>query len=578
MSALTLALFAAAALVAPQETPKPAEPQQPQAQPAPQIKLAGAGQQQQPPARSIPSVKDYRGGEDGSPYIRRFEDVRRLDLSTIDFDAPVLAQVNGRDVTRDEYLLWYCLNAGQNGILRAQLDILSRKGMERVLEEGGDSKDFLVSDEEIQAKLDAEENLARAQGEDALNAYKERIESTLGWDRYRQYVRSHLQNERLLLPPITPIEEGDEPMGLPIEAAVLLEDQPELRDYLNNSYLSGQDFPAMFRTQFLKMLQAAMIQRADIKYALESDLPAGVYMTVEGEPVTVEEILAFTPEHEEVRDGALHLCLLYRAIDDVIADAGFALENDEFEALFEAHRQEYEGTLFPLPNLIGLRGFFNMSEYREYYRRRCSFEKMLKDTVAEEDLKKHHEVYGRLFYESGKVDNEVYWISLTDTEKTFGLEGRAAWDKAAERIEKVKEAVLAGKSPADVRAELCSPDRGFPKGNTDYKMRNELRQAYSENDYLIFITGYSLADDVFYNRVEGDLVGPVKMDKAILPGMRESLGYMYVQVRDYQKTQPLKGFDAQRPLVESDYYDLRFSYFAHDCFRNAQIELNPAGS
>src|SRR5690606_17969794 len=121
-------------------------------------------------------------------------------------------------------------------------------------------------------------------------------------------------------------------------------------------------------TQFLKMLQQKMIQRADIKYALEHDLPPGVYMTVEGEPVTVDQILAFTPEHMEVRDGALHLCLLYRAIDDAIAEAGATLDNEEFERLFEAHRQEYEGTLFPLPNLIGLRGFFNMSEYREYYR------------------------------------------------------------------------------------------------------------------------------------------------------------------------------------------------------------------
>ncbi|MFG0317240.1 MAG: hypothetical protein ACF8XB_08210 [Planctomycetota bacterium JB042] len=576
MSSFTLALFAAAALVTPQEAPKPAEPQ---AQPAtPQIKLGGAGQAPAAPSRGIPDIKEYRKGADGSPYIRRFEDVRRLDLSTIDFEAPILAKVNGRDVTRDEFLLWYCLNAGQNGILRAQLDILTRKGMERLVQEGGQVEDAAVGDDEVQAKIDAEENLARAQGEDALKAYKDRIENTLGWDRYRQYVKTHLQNERLLLPPIKSVEEGGEPMGLPIEAAELLDDQPELRDYLNNSYLSGQDFPAMFRTQFLKMLQQKMIERADIQYALENDLPPGVYMTVEGEPVTVEEILAFTPVHLEVRDGALHLCLLYRALDDAIAEAGFTLSNEEFETLFESHRQEYEGTLFPLPNLIGLRGFFNMSEYREYYRRRCAFEKMMNDVITEEDLRNHHEQYGRLFYESGKVDNEVYWISLVDTEQKYGLEGKAAWDKAYERIEKVKEAVLAGTSPSEVRAELCSPDRGFPKGNTDYKMRNELRQAYSENDYLIYITGYSLADDVFYNRVEGELVGPVRMDKAILPGMRDSLGYMYVQVKDYQKTQPLKSFDAQRPLVESDYFDLRFTYFAHDCFKNAQIELTAAGS
>ena len=571
MSALTLSLLAATALAAPQAAPP---------QPAPQ----GGGinavpTNQQPPSRGIESIKDYRAGNDGSPYIRRIEDVRRLDVKGIDFDAPVLAKVNGEEITRDEFLLWYCLNAGQNGILRAQLDILTRKGIQRLIDEGGSEEEFAIPDEMIQEKIDAEENMARGQGEDALRQYKERIENTLGWDRYREFVKSHLQNERLLLPAIKPLEEGAEPQGLPIEAAELLDDQPELRDYLNNSYLSGQDFPAMFRTQFLKMLQQKMIQRADIKYALENDLDDGVYMTVEGEPVTVEQILAFTPEHLEVKEGALHLCLLYKALDAAIAEAGFTLSNEDFETLFEQHRQEYEGTLLPLPNLIGLRGFFNMSEYREYYRRRCSFEQMMDGVVVEEDLRKHHEIFGRLFYESGKVDSEVYWISLTDTEKKFGLEGQAAWDKAEERINAVKEALVAGEmSPDEVRAELCSPDRGFPQGNTGHKLRNELRQSFSENDYLIFMTGYSLADDVFYNRVEKDVVGPVKMDKSILPGMRETLGYMYVQVRDFQKSQPLKSFDAQKPLVESDYFDLRFAFFAHDAFKNAQIELIGAGS
>ena len=570
MSALTLSLLAATILAAPQEAPpKPAQPG-----------INAVPANQQPPSRGIESIKEYRSGQDGSPYIRRFEDVRRLGVEGIDFEQPVLAKVNGTDVTREEYLLWYCLNAGQNGILRAQLDILTKKGVERLIDEGGKKEDFEIPDELIQEKIDAEENMARGQGEDALRQYKERIENTLGWDRYREFVKSHLQNEKLLLPPIKAPEEGGEPSGLPIEAAELLDDQPELRDYLNNSYLSGQDFPAMFRTQFLKMLQQKLIQRADIKYALEHEgMGDGVYMTVEGEPVTVKEILAFTPEHLEVKEGALNLCLLYRAIDAAISEAGFALTNEEFEALFEAHRQEYEGTLFPLPNLIGLRGFFNMSEYREYYRRRCSFEKMMAEEVVEEDLRKHHEIFGRLFYESGKVDNDVFWISLTETEKKFSLEGQAAWDKAEERINAVKEALVSGeKTPDEVRAELCSPDRGFPKGTTGYKLRNELRQSFSENDYLIFMTGYSLTDDVFYNRAEGDVVGPVKMDKSILPGMRATLGYMYVQVRDFQKSQPLKSFDAQKPLVESDFYDLKFTYFAHDCFKNAQIELTGAGS
>ncbi len=573
---LTLPLVFAAALAAPQEVdPKPAaQPQQPT------IQAVGADAARRP-GRSIESIKEYRQGNDGSPYVRRVEDIRTIDLSKVDFDADVLATVNGKPVTRNQFNLWYALNAGQNGILRAQLEILTNKGVERILGEGGNAAAFVVPDEEVEAKLRAEEDMARAQGEEALVQYKERIENTLGWDRYRRYVKSHLQSERLLLPPIKAVEEGQEPAetdpsGLPVEAAELLGDQPELRDYLNQSYLSGQDFPAMFRTQFLKMLQQKMIDRAEIKYALEYDLPDGVYMTVQGEPITVDEVLEFVPESEDVRRGALRLCLLYRALDDALASSDVVLSNEEFEALFDAHKKEYEGTLFPLPNLIGLRGFFNMSEYREYYRRRCAYEKMMKDVVSDDDLRQHQEVHGRLFYESGKVNCEVFWVSLTDTEKKFELTGQAAWDKAFERLQAAQTALASGKEADAVREEFCSPDKGFPNGVTTHRMRNELRQAFSENDYIIFMTGHSLADDVFYNRVEGEIVGPVKMDSAILPGMRDSLGYMFVRVLDFQKTQALKEFDVQRPLIVSDFFDQRFCYFAHESLKNADIELTTA--
>lgn len=549
-----------------------------QAGPAAGAKPAQGGLQVRPAtpqatATKIESIKEYRQGEEGCPYVRRLEDWRRLDLSKVDFDADVLARVNDKDITRSEWLLWYCLNAGQNGILKYQLEILTRKAVERLREQGEDTSRFEISDEDVKKRLEAEETQMRAQGEEALAAYRQRVESTIGWDRYRDLVRAHLLCERLLLPPIRPLEEGEEPQALPVETADLLSDQPELRDFLNKNYLTGTEFNPMFRTTFLRMLQQKLIERADIRYALEEKLPEGVYMTVEGEPVTVDDVLAFVKPSRQVKEGALHVAILYHALDDALRDAGVNVSREEFERLFEAHKKEFEGTLFPLPNLIQLRGFRNMSEYRQYYRRRVAFEKMLRDVVTDEDLRRHHELYGRLFYESGKVDCDVFWVSLVDTEEKFGLEGEAAWAKALERIEGARDALLAGKSPAEVRAEFCSPDKGFPKGNTGFKARNELRQAFSENDYIIFTLGYSLADDVFYNRVEGEVVGPVRFDKTPTPDDRGVLGYMLVRPRAFMKSLPLKSFEAQRPLVETDYYDLRFTYFAHECLKNAKIEF-----
>ncbi|MBI4879236.1 MAG: hypothetical protein HY812_06200 [Planctomycetes bacterium] len=572
-------------LLAQQEGPE-AQPKPPQPEPQPGISIQPSGAQPAQRSRDIESVKEYRAGRDGCPYVRRLEEVRDLDLSKIDYDAPVVARVNDTDITQDEFLLWYALNAGQNGILRSQLVILTNQAVQKAIDNGGDPAVYEVTPEEVDARLRAEEDQNRAQGEEALTAYQSRIEASMGWEKYKDFLRAHLLNERLLLPPIKPLDPSAQELnpGLPLESAELLEKQKDLRNYLTNSYETGQELPPMFRMQFLRMLQQEMIKRADIKYALEEGvepegaeaqkLPKGVYMTVNGEPVTVQEVLDFVPPQVEVKEGALRLCILYRALDDALADNDVKVGAEEFEALFRAHEAEYEGTLFPLQSAISFQGFFNMSEYREYYRRRVAFEKMLQGVVGDDDLREHHTGYGRLFYESGKVDCEVFWVSLVETEKQSGLAGQAAWDEALRRTTQAKAALLEGKSSnEEIRKQFCSEDKAFPKGTTTPKTRNELRQCFSENQYLIFIQGYSLADDIFYNRVEGDVVGPVKIEMAVLPGMRETLGYMLVKVLTFTKSTPIREFEIQKALVVSDYHDLRFSSFAHECLKNAKITL-----
>jgi hypothetical protein len=100
-----------------------------------------------------------------------------------------------------------------------------------------------------------------------------------------------------------------------------------------------------------------------------------------------------------------------------------------------------------------------------------------------------------------------------------------------------------------------------------------MRMTLGETEYNIFVDGYSLSDDAYYNRVEGEVFGPVRMRNTPLTGQRSGLGYLIGKVGEFRTTAALKDFATQRALVETDYIDLRFTYFAHECLKNAKIDL-----
>lgn len=543
------------------------------------------------PAKSISSIKEYRGGTETMPYVRRLEDVRELDLSKVDLEGAVLAVINGREIKQPEYRLWLAFAGGQNGVLRSQLVVLTRNAIKRIVDGGGTEAAFGVEDEDVAARIREEEDMARAQGEEYLKQYYSGIEATIGMERYKSFVKAHLQSERLLLPPIVKVDENTtEVSGLPVESAELLDDQPQLREYLNNAYLNGQDFPAMFRTQFLRMLQSKMIDRAEMRYAVEelagipaaesvaSDtLPEGVYMRVDGTDVPVTDILAYVPEGRDVRERALRLCLLYHAMDDVLAKTpGGLLDPKDFELQFQGHEAEYANTIFPLRNLIQLRGFLNMAEYREYFRRRTAFRLMVEKELGNEqldaELMAHQQNYGKLFYQSGKVTANILFASLEGA-MGEGSDTAAAWQKAKEKIDAACTALKKGEKTIEEARAMTDPLVAEPSGMLSGKMRNEIRSSLGETEYNIFVNGYSLSDDIFYNRVEGEIVGPVQINAGMMPGVKAGLGYMIAVPTEFQTTGPMKPFDVQRQLVHSDYFDLRFTYWAHQCLKDADIEL-----
>lgn len=570
------------------QNPAPANPA-PQNPGGPQLVPQQPGQVPQNMGRTIASVKDYRGGSDGCPYVRRAEDVRDVDLSKVDFEAAVVARVNGREITRDQLRMWVAFNSGYFGVQNELTRVLTQKAVEASLKDRPqDAPQFLVTDEDVATRLKSEEDQARAQGEAAYKGYVEQIERSMGWERYREFVKTQLQSERLLLPPVSPpLKPGEvadpnaEIAMLPPESAALLDDQAPLRDYLADSYLKRQELAPLFRVQFLRMLQDKMVERASVKYAIEEQLPTGVFMQVEGTDIPVDRILDFAAADRQQWERSLRLALLYVAVDDELSKHDSLLSPQAFAGAFTSHEAEFANTLFPLKNLIQLRGFLNMAEYRQYYMRRLGFQKYLRNVVLkgdpaayEAELQRHHAQFGRLFYESGRVSVELMFASVEECEKANP--GADGWACAQERIIAAYDALTAKESPlsfADARAKFSHPIASIPDGMLAQKVRNEMRMTLGETEYNIFVDGYSLSDDAYYNRVEGEVFGPVRMRNTPLTGQRSGLGYLIGKVGEFRTTAALKDFATQRALVETDYIDLRFTYFAHECLKNAKIDL-----
>jgi len=527
------------------------------------------------PAKRIGDIKDHRSGANGSPYVRRIEESRILDLSKVDFDAPIVATINGEDVTREEVRNWMAYTAGLTGIQNQQLNILLKQMVEEIIESGGDADNYVVTDEEIDNRIRKEEDDAREQGEEAFHQYVNQIESMVGMENYRTFVETDLLSEKCLLPRV------DKEAGtmLPPESAELLSDQPPLRDYLAESYIAGNPLPDMFRDQFLKMLKVKLIESGDIRFAVDSDLPDGVFMSVNDVPVAIEEVLSLATTNRDDYERALRLLLMYRAVDAELAKTDHLLDDDEFDLAFAAHEAEYEGTIFPLRNMIQLRGFLSMSEFEQFFRRRAGFEQMLQETeqeTLEDQYRKHHEQYGRLFYEAGKVSAEVIFTSAELSKQMLGEDAtdQEGWEKAEERILSALAAVQSGEmSFTEARMKFGDPLSHLPTGIVYQKMRNELRTAFGETEYTIFTNGYSMCDDIFYNRVEEEVVGPFAQVVVPLTKERGGLGYMLVKVIEFRQLQPLKDFNAQKPLVMNDFADLRFLYFASECLNDADIKL-----
>ncbi|MFO0980413.1 MAG: hypothetical protein U1E76_01495 [Planctomycetota bacterium] len=556
---------------------KPETP--PAAQPRPQVTTAP--QRPTTPATPIADITAYRG--DKKAPVVTSENRVRLSLDGINYDAPVLAKVNGEPITQNTFRNRLILSQGFLELEQQLTYILTNRRIEMAVAEGAKKEDFLVTNEEVQkAYEDMKASIPNlAQGMKA-EEWEKQVKDFIGLDRYLDMLRVNLSFGKIFLPPIKkkPAAAGapdaaaaaSEEPGLPKHTKELL--KPEHVEMLEQQYKQGQELPFIFRDNFVKEIKAELLKKADLKYFWEGGLEDGVFMKVDGEPLFTDQLWSLVAgriKHAD-KDLTLREAIVSLAFDQSLRANKAMLSPEESLKLYKQHESTYENTIFPLAFVANLKGFSSLHKYREYYARKCAFTKWLKaqypDKAFDEQLKAYYyDGPTKLFFEEGRVDSSVLFLSAWDAEnnrlKPDGM--HAAMDRATQVLDEYRK----GASFNDLVKKYSdmTDNAETRKGLIGSKTRYELRRNLGESEYFIYAADYSLAEEIFFCARTDDVLGPVIRD---VP--EQVSGVFLVKANRFERGTAVS-MDAKREQVEQDYIDTSFLNHAHQCLQTAKLEL-----
>lgn len=608
----------------PAAQPRPPIPQQSDSP----IRVGPGGQQQgdAPIAAKIDDISAHR--RNPLSFVNTYDERVQIDMSNVDFDADVVAKVNGHDITQEELQAYLVLFGGSIEVDRFITAAITEIGKEQRIADGVDPVEFEVSDEQIDAEIEKQIKTQIMMKQKEMpdmtpEKWREGIEASYGWDRYRNLVKAIVTFEKVYIPEIPAAEgeaeeekkeeagDSDVPGGaqeeeaaaeeeviveeldpnLPVgtdakgaevnifmplitwNAMTLNERDRGLRDHLNTLYKDGQPIGDFLRPHFSRSVKEALLRTMNVDFFFSGKLPAGTFAKIGDRDIKLSDIYAVT-KHRITPDDrilALREILVLKAMDKELENTGCMLGDEAFQKAFRAHEAEYEGSIFPLEFIIRLNGYYSKYRYKNHYFRRAGFEKLIAADLASDDvLKEFYESAARLLYENGSIKLKIIFFGLYDSKtKTYRENG---WEWATEQMDSVLAALKNGEEFDELSKKYEDPMGTFTTWDFEFLSRNHLRMALGDSAKSALISGFSLSDYVFYRGDTGEIVGPVKKLFADL-GNPVHRGIYLVKIVEFRRSQYLRPFEQSKQMVETDYADLRFIHWAQECLKKADVEL-----
>jgi hypothetical protein len=349
---------------------------------------------------------------------------------------------------------------------------------------------------------------------------------SLGYDQdaYHKEVRRQMELERLFFPvepedwPVDLLKEifgGEEEGSMWLQ---MVEKMPaqliEKREKGEAYELDGMTMQMFLRPQVFRW----MMNSATILYPFDG-LPNGICLKVNDLEVKTDEMLkrieGLISEVDQER-AATWVELSNNLREDLTAK-GVLLTEADTQAIIDEERKEYVESYITYEQVaLEFMGFPTLEMFKQYKLLRESFRKTLPDPLPESVMQAHLDAR-RQFIASGTVASQVILFSAMDLE-TGAWQKKNAFKSAHQRAEVAVQALLDGKPFGQVLlqySEYPETTRGtneqMPqpnRGRFGQQMRNPLRQFLGENDYMDFLTGVSIADDLFFNAEKGAVYGP----------------------------------------------------------------------
>lgn len=326
---------------------------------------------------------------------------------------------------------------------------------------------------------------------------------------------------------------------------------------LEESVKPGQEVPPLFLRICRQWVLQKLEEWSDVRYASDG-IPYNVCMMVNNKPwmtADAARVLALKIRPED-RANALTELALWTAVKGELIKAGSWLSDEEFKKEFEEYRKPYKNGPFTVKVMaMTFKGYPSFEVYKNRWRLERSYEHMIAKEINDDSLKAHLERANR-FLNDGKLSVDLIRIPAWNDET--GTWRRNGFKRARVEAQMVFDQIANKKLPFEAaKAEYSKwPSHIEHQGFLGIKGLNELRQELEETEYSDFISGFSVANELFYKGEVGNVMGPLRGQKAYYIGLIAS------------RTPPSGAMDLsdknQRDLVKQDYLSYRFLNWANE--------------
>lgn len=333
----------------------------------------------------------------------------------------------------------------------------------------------------------------------------------------------------------------------------------------------------MFKMLVRRMITGALEEASEVRTAVDG-LEPEVAMRVNGQDILTSDVfteIAPTIDVQEL-DHAQKWLMKVELAAEVLDQMGFWMSDEEFATAFAEEDAKYSPPFTLEVIARNFKGFPSMEAYRTYFRLKESYRRMIADDLTDEVLNGHVERRAGPLIGLATVQPEIILVSAFDFEKNQWKEN--GWEEAYRRTAEVNQRLVESQGAEwgnllDTYSDFwdppapTTPQANQPQGDRKNKgrfpalNRNRLLQYLDEDDYTLFLDGYSIGDQIFFGLEEGQIDGPYK----------GRLGYYFARIvrKTPAPSNKSLGDEDFRTMVESDYLTVRLNQFVQQVFEAA---------